>query len=112
MNNYRKELKKYVTDKLNNSRSVDHVPITNKDAKDDQHVINIGISILETKYPEIGPGYVGGGFARAVANNDLMEAMGRADDTCAKNIRFFCILLDSFSPYHLYSYNELMTKNV
>lgn len=105
--NYREELKKYVTDKLNNSRSVDHVP---KD--DDHHIINIGISILETKYPEIGPGYAGGGFVQAVVNNDLMEAMGRADYVCAKNIRFFCTLLYNFSPYHLYSYNELMTKNV
>ena len=89
------------------SRSVDHSPLLV-----DHHIINIGISILETKYPEIGPGYAGGGFAQAVVNNDLMEAMGRADNICADNIKFFCTLLYSFSPYHLYSYNELMTKNV
>lgn len=109
---YRKELEEYVTNKLNNSgsvdmvgisRSVDHLPILA-----DHHIINIGISILETKYPEIGPGYAGGGFVQAVVDNNLMEAMGRADHICANNIKFFCTLLYNFSPYHLKSYSHEM----
>jgi len=94
---YREELKEYVTEKY-----------THYSSTDDDHIINIGISILETKYPEIGPGYAGGGFVQAVVDNNLMEAMGRADHICANNIKFFCTLLYNFSPYHLKSYSHEM----
>ena len=107
---YRKELKEYVTNKLNESPRdsfIEHFKsIPQEYARQDDHIINIGISILETKYPEIGPGYAGGGFVQAVVNNDLMEAMGRADHVCANNIKFFCTLLYNFSPYHLNSYSH------
>ena len=97
---YREELKEYVTNKLSESpRDLLYV-------RQDDHIINIGISILETKYPEIGPGYAGGGFVQAVVDNDLMEAMGRADNICVNNIKFFCTLLYNFSPYHLNSYSH------
>ena len=103
---YREELKEYVTNKLSESPRDSTLSRINQYLGQDDHIINIGISILETKYPEIGPGHAGGGFVQAVVDNDLMEAMGRADNICANNIKFFCTLLYNFSPYHLNSYSH------
>ena len=54
------------------------------------HIINIGTSILCTKW-EIG--FEGGGFVRAVVDNDLMKAVGSADGTSLKGLKFFASLL-------------------
>jgi|TARA_B100000767_G_scaffold86569_1_gene83200 hypothetical protein len=61
--------------------------------RDFEHVVSIGVSIIETKYPEIGPGYGGGGFVNAVINNELMESFARADKTNVKYLEFYCELL-------------------
>ena len=55
-----------------------------------QHVINIGTSILCTKW-EVG--YPGGSFAQAVANNDLMGAFATADQVNQGAIKFYCSLI-------------------
>jgi hypothetical protein len=55
-----------------------------------QHVINIGTSILCTKW-EVG--YPGGSFAQAVANNDLMGAFATADQVKQGAIKFYCSLI-------------------
>lgn len=102
---YSKEIERRVKDKFDEYLKHSPYPIS-LGAPEYQHVIRIGISILETKYPEIGPGYAGGGFAQAVVDNNLMEAMGRADHICANNIKFFCTLMYNFSPYHLKSYSH------
>jgi len=60
----------------------------NNDDKD--HVINIGTSILCTKW---NIGYPGGSFAQAVVNNDLMETFSRADDINSKVIKFYVHLI-------------------
>lgn len=102
---YREELERKVKDKFDAYLKSSSYPISfGRTSSEYQHIINIGISILETKYPEIGPGYAGGGFVQAVVDNDLMVAIGRADHICANNIKFFCTLLYNFSPYHLNSY--------
>lgn len=51
----------------------------------DDHVINVGSSILMTRDNVLQ----GGGFVQAVVNNDLREAIGRADDVCINYLRFF-----------------------
>ena len=56
------------------------------------HIIQIGTSILCTKW-EIG--FAGGGFVRAVVDNDLMRAVGRADGTCIKALKFFVQLMNN-----------------
>tara|TARA_X000000368_G_scaffold418138_1_gene416726 strand:+ start:15302 stop:15595 length:294 start_codon:yes stop_codon:yes gene_type:complete len=61
--------------------------------RDFQHVVSMGVSIIETKYPEIGPGYTGGGFANSVVKNELMESFTRADKTNVKYLEFYCELL-------------------
>jgi hypothetical protein len=55
-----------------------------------EHIINIGTSILCTKW---GIGYEGGGFAQAVVANDLVQSFGRADGTSTKALKFFCQLM-------------------
>jgi hypothetical protein len=55
-----------------------------------QHVIQIGTSILCTKW---GIGYPGGSFVQAVVDNDLMAAVGRADGTNVKMLPFYCKLI-------------------
>ncbi len=55
-----------------------------------QHIIQIGTSILCTKW---GIGYSGGSFVQAVVDNDLMAAVGRADGTNIKMLPFYCKLI-------------------
>lgn len=55
-----------------------------------QHVINIGTSILCTKWQV---GYPGGSFAQAVANNDLLGAFAWADSINQHAIKFYCSLI-------------------
>lgn len=54
------------------------------------HIINIGTSILCTKW---GIGYPGGSFVQAVVNNDLMEAFSRADGINQDCIKFYLMLM-------------------
>lgn len=60
-----------------------------------QHVINIGTSILCTKWQV---GYPGGSFVQAVVNNDLMGAFGSADHINQGAIKFYCSLIYN-QPY-------------
>ncbi|MDC1282526.1 hypothetical protein N8Z10_01115 [bacterium] len=53
------------------------------------HIINMGTSILCTKWKI---GYEGGGFVQAVVDNDLMGAIGSADGTSIKGLKFFAQL--------------------
>jgi hypothetical protein len=59
-------------------------------ADEQNHIIEIGTSILCTKW-EIG--YAGGGFVHAFVNNDLMGALGSADGTTIKGFKFFASLV-------------------
>ena len=55
-----------------------------------QHIIEIGTSILCTKW-KVGP--AGGSFVQAVVNNDLMGAFNWADSINQKVLRFYCSLI-------------------
>jgi hypothetical protein len=50
----------------------------------DNRIINIITSVMMTRD---GVGYPGGGFVQAVVNNNLFEAVSRADSECIKYIR-------------------------
>jgi len=54
------------------------------------HLIDIGTSILCTKWKV---GYEGGSFVQSFVNNDLMGAIGRADNTTYKGFKFFANLV-------------------
>jgi hypothetical protein len=55
-----------------------------------QHVVQTGTSILCTTW---GIGYEGGGFVKAVVNNNLSAAIGSADSTNIKALKFYCQLM-------------------
>jgi hypothetical protein len=100
---YRDEVRKYVTDSFNDGDSAREGFLEDDTIR---HIIDIGISVVETKFPEIGPGFAGGGFVQAVVDNDLMRATGTADHICSKHLKFFCVLLYNFSPHQLKGYTE------
>ena len=54
------------------------------------HIINIGTSILCTKW---NIGYAGGGFVQAVVANDLSRAVGSADSTNIKALKLYCQMM-------------------
>jgi len=54
------------------------------------HIIDIGTSILCTKWKV---GYEGGSFVQSFVANDLMGAIGRADYTTYKGLKFFANLV-------------------
>jgi len=66
-----------------------HAGLSEADCQND-HIVEIGTSILCTRW-EIG--YAGGGFVQAVVNNDLQAAIGRADSTNVRALKFYCQLM-------------------
>jgi hypothetical protein len=66
----------------------------NLSEEDKKHIINIGTSIICTRY-EIG--FPGGSFVQAIVNNELTETFARADDVNLKAIRFYVMLKHNFS---------------
>ena len=83
-----KIVKKLVEDSFDENATYTGIDDMNEENKN--HIINIGTSILCTKW-EIG--FEGGGFVRAVVDNDLMKAVGSADGTSLKGLKFFASLL-------------------
>jgi|TARA_B110000908_G_scaffold114694_1_gene134432 hypothetical protein len=83
-----KIVKKLVEDSFDENAIYTGIDDMNEENK--THIIKIGTSILCTKW-EIG--YEGGGFVQAVVNNDLMKAVGSADGTSLKGLKFFASLL-------------------
>jgi hypothetical protein len=61
---------------------------------DTRHIIDIGTSILCTKW-DIG--YPGGSFVQAVVNNDLMGAFSTADRVNVQALRFYVLLMYNVS---------------
>lgn len=57
------------------------------------HVINIGVSVLQTR----DGGIQGGSFVQAVVDNDLTRTYNRADSINRKVIPFYIILLNHVS---------------
>ena len=57
------------------------------------HVKNMCVSILQTKY---NIGYPGGGFVQSVVNNDLIGSFGRADHINKNYIWLYAELLYNY----------------
>ena len=55
-----------------------------------EHLIQIGVSVLCTKWKI---GYPGGSFVQAIVDNDLMESFGRADSVNSTAIKFYLSLM-------------------
>ena len=55
-----------------------------------EHIVNIGTSVLCTKWKV---GYPGGSFVQAVVDNNLSEAVGRADSINQDCLKFYVLLI-------------------
>lgn len=67
------------------------------DNEDENHIINIGCSVLMTKFPEL-KGYPGGSFVQSIVNNDLEGSFANADMINSLVIKFYVQLIFNFSP--------------
>lgn len=63
------------------------------DVEELNHIKNMCISILQTKYKV---GYPGGSFVQAIVNNDLIGSFGRADSINRKYIWLYAELLYNY----------------
>jgi hypothetical protein len=53
--------------------------------ENEDHIKNLAISVLMTRDKV----QIGGGFVSAIVNNDLIEAVSRADSSAILGLRFF-----------------------
>ncbi len=81
-------VKKVVESSFEQNSQYTWLTFLNEDEK--SHIIQIGASILCTKW---NVGYPGGGFVQAVVDNDLMKSIGSADGTSLKGLKFFAQLM-------------------
>lgn len=63
----------------------------------DQHAINVAASVLMTRDKVMS----GGSFAQAIVDNNLREAINRADETCIKYLKFFSIINYNCGSYEI-----------
>ena len=97
-------VKKEVINHFN--QNAKHTGIASPDlfANEQNHIIEIGTSILCTKWKI---GYEGGSFVQSFVNNDLMGAISRADSTTYKGFKFFASLMYNVGmPSSLYNLNN------
>ena len=64
---------------------------------DEQHAIDVAASVLMTRDGVLQ----GGSFVQAIINNNLREAINRADDTCIKYLKFFTIINHNCGSYEI-----------
>ena len=69
--------------------AIQYVPYTMMNIER-EHIIDTGTSIMCDKWHV---GYPPGSFAKAVVDNDLSQAFGRADDINIHCIRFYVMLM-------------------
>jgi hypothetical protein len=69
--------------------AIQYVPYTMMNIEK-EHIIDTGTSIMCDKWHV---GYPPGDFAKAVVDNDLAQAFGRADDINIHCIRFYVMLM-------------------
>ncbi len=65
--------------------------------EDEQHAIDVAASVLMTRDKV----QMGGSFAQAIVDNNLREAINRADDICIKYLRFFSIINYNCGSYEI-----------
>ncbi len=64
---------------------------------EDQHAIDVAASVLMTRDKV----QIGGSFVQAVVDNNLREAINRADDTSVKYLKFFSIINWNCGSYEI-----------
>jgi hypothetical protein len=64
---------------------------------DEQHAIDVAASVLMTRDGVLQ----GGSFVQAIIDNNLREAINRADDTCIKYLKFFVAINHNCGSYEI-----------
>lgn len=64
---------------------------------DNQHAIDIAASVLMTRDGVLQ----GGSFVQAIIDNNLREAIGRADDVCINYLKFFVAINHNCGSYEI-----------
>ena len=64
---------------------------------DEQHAIDVAASVLMTRDGVLQ----GGSFVQAIVDNNLREAINRADDICIKYLKFFTIINHNCGSYEI-----------
>ena len=64
---------------------------------ENEHAIDVAASILMTRDKVM----IGGSFAQAVVDNNLREAINRADDTCINYLKFFSVINWNCGSYEI-----------
>ena len=64
---------------------------------EDQHAIDVAASVLMTRDGVLQ----GGSFVQAIVDNNLREAINRADDICIKYLKFFTIINHNCGSYEI-----------
>jgi hypothetical protein len=81
------------------NENAEYTGVSNLSESETAHIIQIGTSILCTKWKV---GFEGGGFVQSFVDNDLMRAIGCADSTSFKGFKFFASLVYNVGkPYSL-----------
>jgi hypothetical protein len=64
---------------------------------DEQHAIDVAASVLMTRDGVLQ----GGSFVQAIIDNNLREAINRADDVCIKYLKFFVVINHNCGSYEI-----------
>ena len=74
------------------------------------HILDIMVSVMRTRDND---GWQGGGFVTAIVQNNLSQAIGRADNDCLNNLKlivFFGCILQSCCYHYLHQLGETFTN--
>ena len=82
VNNYRQHVRSYLT------KNADFYKLSAVSENEFDHVVNIGASVLMTRDNVL----LGGSFVQAIVDNDLRNAIGRADEICIKHLKTFVLV--------------------
>lgn len=68
------------------------------------HIVDIVVSIMRTRDND---GWQGGSFVQSIVNNNLSEAVQRADSDCINHLKTFVLVLRDCYPVEEMKYHKV-----
>lgn len=68
------------------------------------HIVDVIVSVMRTRD---GIGFMGGDFAQSIVNNNLSEAVLRADNDCINHLKTFVLALRNCFPVEELQYHKV-----
>lgn len=81
-NSYKEAANDYI------SKNMDWLGLTNLNESELSHITNLASSVMMTRDKYL----MGGGFVQAIIENDLEQAISRADSTAIKGLKTFTVI--------------------